>query len=85
MKTIVCAIQKGGQGKSMLCTHLAFLAAEQGRRVLAVDLDSQGTFSRNLAVEFDRQAAPAFSLFTGAHRLALPLSLAIKTKGSIAN
>ncbi len=84
MKTIVCAIQKGGQGKSMLCTHLAFLAAEQGKRVLAVDLDSQGTFSRNLAVEFDRQAAPAFSLFTGAHRLALPLSLAIKTKGSIA-
>jgi chromosome partitioning protein len=84
MKTIVCAIQKGGQGKSMLCTHLAFLAAEQGKRVLAVDLDSQGTFSRNLAVEFDRQAAPSFGLFKGAYRPALPFVLAIKAKGSIA-
>ncbi|MFX8098551.1 ParA family protein, partial [Acinetobacter baumannii] len=43
MKTIVCAIQKGGQGKSMLSTHLAFLGAEQGRSVVAVDLDGQGT------------------------------------------
>jgi chromosome partitioning protein len=84
MKTITCAIQKGGQGKSMLCTHIAFLAAEMGKRVLVVDLDSQGTLSRNLAVEFDRAAAPAFGLFKGAMRPALPLSLAIKTKGTIA-
>ena len=84
MKTIVCAIQKGGQGKSMLCTHLAFMAAEMGKRVLVVDLDSQGTFGRNLAVEYDRQAAPAFGLFKGAHRPALPLTLTLKTKGSIA-
>jgi chromosome partitioning protein len=55
MKTVTFAIQKGGQGKTALCTHLVEYAAAQGMSVLAVDLDGQGNFSRNLQQdEFDR-------------------------------
>ena len=75
MKTIVFAIQKGGQGKSMLATHFAFYAAESKHSVLAVDLDGQGNFSRNLTTEtIDKEVSPALSLFEGRMRPALPLS-----------
>jgi chromosome partitioning protein len=84
MKTIVCAIQKGGQGKSMLSTHLAFLAAEQGRSVVAVDLDGQGTMTRNLFEgEIDRDASPTLSLFSGTLRQPTALELPFKLKGSV--
>lgn len=84
MKTIVCAIQKGGQGKSMLSTHLAFLAAEQGQAVLAVDLDSQGTLTRNLYEgEIDRDASPSYSLFSGKPRQPTMLKLPFPVKGSV--
>lgn len=74
MKTIVFAIQKGGQGKSMLATHFAFYAAQAKHRVLAVDLDGQGNFSRNLCAEaFDKDVAPSLCLFEGKARPALPL------------
>lgn len=45
MKTLVIANQKGGVGKSTLTTHLAYAAREQGKRVLLVDLDKQGSLS----------------------------------------
>jgi chromosome partitioning protein len=84
MKTIVCAIQKGGQGKSMLGTHLAFLAAEQGRAVLAVDLDGQGTLTRNLFDgEVDRDVSPTLSLFTGTPRQPTTLTLPFRVEGGI--
>lgn len=65
MKTLVVANQKGGVGKSAIATHLAFLGAELGHRVLAVDVDSQGTMSRNLCGEMDLPAAHAAQLFKG--------------------
>lgn len=87
MKTIVCAIQKGGQGKSMLSTHLAFLAAEQGLKVLAIDLDGQGTLSRNLfGAELDRigrDASPTLSLFSGKPCSPSPVSFSYPVAGSI--
>lgn len=84
MKTIVCAIQKGGQGKSMLSTHLAFLAAEQGRAVVAVDLDGQGTLTRNLYEgEIDRDASPTLSLFSGTVRQPTMLELPFRVTGSV--
>lgn len=83
-KTIVAAIQKGGQGKSMLSTHLAFLAAEQGRAVVAVDLDGQGTLGRNLIDGgIDRDASPTLSLFTGDLRQPTGLTLPFQLAGSI--
>ena len=54
MKTIIVANQKGGVGKTTVARHLAFFGAEQGRRVLAVDLDVQGNFCttfKNLELE----------------------------------
>lgn len=84
MTTVVFAIQKGGQGKSMLSTSLAFLAAEQGRSVVAVDLDGQGTLTRNLYEgELDRDASPTLSLFTGALRAPTSIQLPFRAAGSV--
>ncbi|MGX9849492.1 ParA family protein [Limimaricola litoreus] len=49
MKTMTIAMQKGGAGKTALSRNLAALAAEDGQRVLLVDLDPQGTTRRWLA------------------------------------
>ena len=48
MKTLVLANQKGGVGKSAVATLLVHYLARQGRRVLAVDFDHQGNFSKPL-------------------------------------
>lgn len=49
MKTLVTAIQKGGQGKTSTTCHLAFDFAERGLRVAVIDLDTQGNASYTLA------------------------------------
>lgn len=49
MKTLVTAIQKGGQGKTFATCHLAFDFAERGLRVAVIDLDTQGNASFTLA------------------------------------
>ena len=61
MQTIVINNQKGGVGKTMLAVHLAWFLAEDGARVLFVDLDGQGNGSAVLSAE--RQAYPAADLF----------------------
>ena len=43
MKTILVAAQKGGSGKTTLTRNLAVVAAEDGRNVLCLDLDPQGS------------------------------------------
>ncbi|HOM15251.1 MAG TPA: ParA family protein [Rubrivivax sp.] len=48
MKTLVLCNQKGGVGKSAVATLLAQYLAHRGQRVLAVDLDHQGNFSKPL-------------------------------------
>jgi len=50
MKTLVLANQKGGVGKSAVATLLAHYFAQHGQRVLAIDLDHQGNFSKPLRV-----------------------------------
>ena len=49
MKTLVLCNQKGGVGKSAVATLLAHHLAHRGQRVLAIDLDHQGNFTKPLA------------------------------------
>ena len=48
MKTLVLANQKGGVGKSAVATLLSHYLVQHGQRVLAIDLDHQGNFSKPL-------------------------------------
>jgi chromosome partitioning protein len=45
MRIITLVTQKGGTGKSTLTTALAVAATQSGERVLALDLDPQGTLA----------------------------------------
>lgn len=45
MRIITLVTQKGGTGKSTLVTALAVAAAQAGEKVLALDLDPQGTLA----------------------------------------
>lgn len=47
-RVVTITNQKGGVGKSAVATVLAQYLAAQGQRVLALDFDSQGDFSRPL-------------------------------------
>jgi len=49
VKKISVTNQKGGVGKSTVCVHLAWRAAEQGIRTCVVDFDAQGNTSSTLA------------------------------------
>ncbi|OLL27291.1 chromosome partitioning protein ParA [Burkholderia sp. SRS-W-2-2016] len=63
MKTLVTAIQKGGQGKTFATCHLAFDFHERGLRVAVADLDTQGNASYTL--EGHESGYPASQLFGG--------------------
>ena len=67
MKTLVLCNQKGGVGKSAVATLLAHHLAHRGYRVLAIDLDHQGNFSKPLRMS-GRATPTAFAsdaLMTG--------------------
>jgi chromosome partitioning protein len=59
MKTLVLCNQKGGVGKSAVATLLAHYLVHRGQRVLAIDLDHQGNFSKPLRLS----CRPAVSTF----------------------
>ncbi|ACB33055.1 Cobyrinic acid ac-diamide synthase [Leptothrix cholodnii SP-6] len=67
MKTVVLCNQKGGVGKSAVATLLAHHLAQRGRRVLAIDLDHQGNFTRPLRASgrAEPSACTADALLTG--------------------
>jgi chromosome partitioning protein len=48
MKTLVTAIQKGGQGKTFATCHLAFDFRDRGLKVVVIDLDTQANASFTL-------------------------------------
>ena len=60
-KILVTANQKGGVGKTTLAVHAAWLAAEAGKRVLVVDLDTQANASQTLSGDANIRTAGAGS------------------------
>jgi len=62
MKTLVTAVQKGGQGKTFITCHLAFDFLERGLRVVVIDLDTQGNASFTLsAYQSDYSSSQLFA------------------------
>jgi cellulose biosynthesis protein BcsQ len=73
MKTLVLANQKGGVGKSAVASLLTYYFVAHGKRVLAIDLDHQGNFTKPVTLSGRGVVGPFTSdqIFV-AHDLALP-------------
>ena len=63
MQVWTVANQKGGVGKTTTAVSLGGLAAEQGQRVLLLDLDPHASMSTYFGVDTDTVAASSFTLF----------------------
>jgi chromosome partitioning protein len=78
MRTLALVTQKGGAGKTTLAACLAVVAAEAGERVIALDLDPQGSLA---AWGDDRSAdAPAVDSLPADKVAQLPQVLAALAK-----
>jgi chromosome partitioning protein len=64
MHTIVVSNRKGGTGKSTVAVNVAAELAARGRRVLLIDLDSQGHCAVGLGVKVSAEAPSVHRLFT---------------------
>lgn len=58
MDVITVANNKGGVGKTMQCFQTACHLANKGKRVLAIDLDSQANLSSTLGIHIQRTLIP---------------------------
>lgn len=63
MQVISIANQKGGVGKTTTSVALAGIAAEQGYRVLMLDIDPHGSLSSYFGLDPDTQELSSYTLF----------------------
>ena len=61
-RTIAIANQKGGVGKTTTSIYLASFLAEQGKKILAIDLDPQGNMTSGLGVDKDEVKYTVYDL-----------------------
>ncbi len=64
-KIISIANQKGGVGKSTTCTNLAAYVSAMGKKVLVIDLDSQGNATSGLGIEKHKALKTIYDLIAG--------------------
>ncbi|MBI5363093.1 MAG: AAA family ATPase [Planctomycetes bacterium] len=65
MRRIAVINQKGGVGKTTTTANLGAALAEQGRRVVLVDMDAQANLSLSLGVEADSGSPTSYTVLGG--------------------